>query len=106
MQGRNIYPQDIENVVEACHPAIRAGCAAAFSVDINNQEQIVIVAEIERTYRKIDFFPVFTAIRQAVVGSENVIPYSIQLLAPAKALRTTSGKFSEEQPKPRMKQVN
>jgi acyl-CoA synthetase (AMP-forming)/AMP-acid ligase II len=30
--GRNHYPQDIELIVEQCHPALRSGCTAAFSV--------------------------------------------------------------------------
>ena len=79
--------------MENCHPAIRAHCTAAFSVEVNSKEQLVIVAEIERTYRKIDFQPVFAAIRLAVKQAVEAIPYSIQLLQPAKAFRTTSGKI-------------
>ncbi|MFI4954315.1 MAG: SDR family NAD(P)-dependent oxidoreductase, partial [Gammaproteobacteria bacterium] len=91
--GRNIYPQDIETATENSHPAIRHGCTAAFSVEVHGQEQIIVVAEVERTYRKIDFAPVFLAIRQALNNTFEVTPYSIQLLVPAKALRTTSGKI-------------
>ena len=93
LQGRNIYPQDVERVVEACHPAIRSSCTAAFSIDADEQEQLVIVAEVERTYRKIDFKPVFQAIRRAVIDELDAIPFSIQLLSPARALKTTSGKI-------------
>jgi len=96
LQGRNIYPQDIEAAVEACHPAIRSGCTAAFSVDIDAQEQLIVVAEIERTYRKVGCKPIFLAMRQALVDAAEAVPYSIQLLAPAKALRTTSGKIQRQ----------
>jgi len=93
LQGRNIYPQDIEKVVEECDPAIRGGCTAAFSIEANEQEQLIIVAEIERTSRKIDFNPVFQAIRRAIIDTLEAVPFSIQLLAPARALKTTSGKI-------------
>ena len=34
IDGRNLYPQDIELTVEQSHPAMRPGCCAAFSVDV------------------------------------------------------------------------
>jgi acyl-CoA synthetase (AMP-forming)/AMP-acid ligase II/acyl carrier protein len=48
VRGRNIYPQDIELAVESAHPAIRHGCSAAFSVSVDGEERLVIVAEVER----------------------------------------------------------
>ncbi|MFI4955559.1 MAG: fatty acyl-AMP ligase, partial [Gammaproteobacteria bacterium] len=63
LQGRNVYPQDVEQAVEECHSALRIGHTAAFAVEVNEQEQLVIVAEVERTYRKIELKPVFRAIR-------------------------------------------
>ncbi len=34
IRGRNHYPQDIELTVDESHPALRSGCAAAFSVEV------------------------------------------------------------------------
>jgi acyl-CoA synthetase (AMP-forming)/AMP-acid ligase II len=96
LNGRIIYPQDIEIAVEKSHPAVREYCTAAFSVEIDGQEQLVVVAEIERTYRKADYQPIFSAIRQSLGESVDVEPYAIHLLAPAKALRTTSGKIQRQ----------
>ena len=53
IDGRNVYPQDIELTVEQSHPAIRPGCCAAFSVDVNEgrpQERLIVVAEVDRRY--------------------------------------------------------
>ncbi len=50
IDGTNYYPQDIELVIEQCHPALRPGCCAAFSVDIQGEERLVIVAEVEGRY--------------------------------------------------------
>lgn len=96
LQGRNLYPQDVERVVEQSHEAIRKSCVAAFSVEVQQQERLVVVAEIERIHRKTDFAPVFQAIRKALVEELEVIPYSIQLLAPAQTLKTTSGKIQRK----------
>jgi acyl carrier protein len=52
-----------------------------------------VVAEIERTARKQDTTQIFSAIRKAVIESAEVVPYSIQLLQPAQAFKTTSGKI-------------
>ncbi len=49
--GRNHYPEDIEQTVEHSHPSIRSGHCAAFSVDLEGQERLVIVAEVDRRYR-------------------------------------------------------
>lgn len=53
IRGCNHYPQDIELTVEQSHPAIRRpSSTAAFAVEVDDQEQLVIVAEVERWYRE------------------------------------------------------
>ncbi|MFB6375152.1 MAG: phosphopantetheine-binding protein, partial [Bradymonadaceae bacterium] len=47
INGRNIYPQDVELSVAEAHEAIRAGGTAAFSVDRAGGEAPVVVAEVE-----------------------------------------------------------
>jgi acyl-CoA synthetase (AMP-forming)/AMP-acid ligase II len=49
--GRNHYPQDIELMVEQCHPSVRAGCVAAFSVEVESEERLVVAAEVDQRYR-------------------------------------------------------
>jgi acyl-CoA synthetase (AMP-forming)/AMP-acid ligase II len=48
VRGRNLYPQDVEWVAEEAHPALRAGCGAAFSVEKDGEERLVVVQELER----------------------------------------------------------
>jgi acyl-CoA synthetase (AMP-forming)/AMP-acid ligase II len=50
IDGRNHYPQDIEETVELSHPAVRPGCCAAFPIDTDGKERLVIVAELDRSY--------------------------------------------------------
>ena len=55
IRGRNYYPQDIELTVDRAHEAVRSGASAAFAVEIDGEEQLVITQEIKRTYlRKLD----------------------------------------------------
>ena len=65
--GRNHYPQDIELSVEKCHISLRTGCGAAFSVEVEGKEKLVVVQEVERTYlRQLDSHEVFRAIRRVI----------------------------------------
>lgn len=52
IRGRNHYPQDIELTVEQSHSALISNRSAAFSVEIDGDEKLVIVAEVERRYRE------------------------------------------------------
>ncbi|MFB9839438.1 fatty acyl-AMP ligase, partial [Actinoallomurus acaciae] len=43
IRGRNHYPQDIEETVESAHDALRRGDGAAFSVEAEGEERLVVV---------------------------------------------------------------
>jgi acyl-CoA synthetase (AMP-forming)/AMP-acid ligase II len=51
--GRKHYPQDIELTVEQSHAAIRKGCCAAFSVEVDDEERAVVVAEVDRNFKPV-----------------------------------------------------
>jgi acyl-CoA synthetase (AMP-forming)/AMP-acid ligase II len=94
VRGRNHYPQDVEFTVERSHPALRPGCGAAFSIEVNGEERVVILQEIERSYvRHLDTDAVTSAIRQAVAIEHEIEVYEIALLKPASILKTSSGKI-------------
>lgn len=110
IQGNNHYPQDIEITVEGCHPAIRPGCSAAFSVDIAGKEQLIVLAEIDPRYQLIKSEEdlqavsgtprkplmaqdVVSAVRKAIFD-EHIIPvYRVMLLKAGGILKTSSGKL-------------
>ncbi|MBH8563711.1 AMP-binding protein [Nostoc sp. CENA67] len=94
IRGQNHYPQDIELTVENSHPALRTNCGAAFSVEIEGVEQLVIVQEVERTYlRQLDVDEVVKSIRQAVSEQHQLQVYAIALLKTASIPKTSSGKI-------------
>ncbi len=92
--GRNRYPQDLEQTAENSHPALRKGCGAAFSVEVNDEECLVIAYEVERRYlRSLNVEEIVTAIRTAIAEQHTVEVYGIVLLKTASLPKTTSGKI-------------
>ena len=97
VRGLKHYPQDIELTVERAHPAVRAGCSAAFAVEQEEGEQLVIVAEVEAraggALSDAELSQVLGAIRVAVTATHHVAPASVTLVGPGVVPKTTSGKL-------------
>jgi acyl transferase domain-containing protein/acyl-CoA synthetase (AMP-forming)/AMP-acid ligase II/acyl carrier protein len=92
LRGRNIYPQDIELTVERCHPAVRPACGAAFTVDTDVDDRLVVVSEVRRDSRDVPVEVVAGAIRQAVAEEHEVQVDVVVLLRPGSIPKTSSGK--------------
>jgi acyl-CoA synthetase (AMP-forming)/AMP-acid ligase II len=95
IRGTNHYPQDIEHTVAGCCQALRRHGGAAFAApDERGVERLVIVQEVERTWRnRIDPGQLARRIRAAVIGAHDVAPHAIALLRPGALPKTTSGKI-------------
>ncbi len=92
IRGRNHYPQDIEYTVEQSHAAVRAGCVAAFSIEVTGEERLVVVAEA-RIRKDGDYGDVVSAIRQAVAEGHDLQVYAVVLIKPRTIPKTSSGKI-------------
>src|SRR5580693_7696239 len=95
IRGINHYPQDIEQTVQDCHAALRRNCGAAFSVpDHNNEEQLVLVQEVERTFRtQIAIEEIVASIREAITREHQIAAREIVLIRTGSLPKTTSGKI-------------
>ncbi|MGB3402922.1 MAG: fatty acyl-AMP ligase [Microcoleaceae cyanobacterium] len=92
--GRNRYPHEIEQTVEQSHPALRPDCSAAFSIELEGEERLVVAAEVERRFfRQLNSTAVIEAIREAINTHHTVDVYSVVLLKPASIPKTSSGKI-------------
>jgi amino acid adenylation domain-containing protein len=92
IRGRNLYPQDIELTAESSHPSLRPGANAAFTVEVSNEEKLVVVQELE--FRaKPNLEKVASAIRQAVTEEHEVQVYAVVLIKPGSIPKTSSGKI-------------
>lgn len=94
IRGQNHYPHDIELTVEKSNPALRPNSGAAFAVDFNGTERLVVVHEVERTFlRKLDVKQVIDNIREAVAAQHGIKIYATVLVKTSSIPKTSSGKI-------------
>ncbi len=97
LRGRNLYPQDIELAAGTAHAALQPGGAAAFSIEADGEERLVIVHEVRRTaLRGLDRAEVATRIRETVAASFEAAVHDVVLIGPATLLKTSSGKVQRQ----------
>ncbi|MEA5565925.1 AMP-binding protein [Anabaena sp. UHCC 0399] len=94
IRGRNHYPQDIELTIQQSHPALRPDSGAAFAVEVEGEERLVVVQEVHRNYlRQLNVDEVVGAICEAVSEQHELQVYAVLLLKTASILKTSSGKI-------------
>jgi 8-amino-7-oxononanoate synthase len=94
VRGRNHYPQDIERDVEQACDIVRPGSVAAFSVEYEGRERVVVVAELERGKReRAELVAAFEAIRSRLAKEHEVAVEGIVLVRPNSVPKTSSGKI-------------
>jgi acyl-CoA synthetase (AMP-forming)/AMP-acid ligase II len=101
IRGSNHYPQDIEETMEQSHAALRPGYGAAFSIEVEGEERLVVVQELTRSHRSAlsatcDLREVSTAIRQAISEAHGLQVHAILLLRTGSVPKTTSGKIQRQ----------
>jgi acyl-CoA synthetase (AMP-forming)/AMP-acid ligase II/acyl carrier protein len=92
INGRNHYPQDIEQTAERSHAALQPCRSAAFSIQDGGAEQVILVAEIERHTRYPDINQIAHTIRQALSEHHEIELAGLVLLQAGGLPRTSSGK--------------
>ena len=92
--GKNVYPQDIEAIVNQV-PGVHPGRAVAFGVPDEREgtELIVVVAEVE-TEDPEERKRIARAIRQAVARESSVTVSYVKLVGPKWLIKTSSGKIA------------
>lgn len=93
IRGANYDPIDIETTACESHPAVAESSAAAFSVELEDGEQVVLALEMER--RRMESLNVETLVGQiasAVNRRFGLTVYDL-VLRPGSLPRTTSGKI-------------
>ncbi|ETX02330.1 MAG: AMP-dependent synthetase and ligase [Candidatus Entotheonella factor] len=112
IRARTHHPQDIEATVEQSHPVLRPHCVAAFAVEIEGEERLVVVQEVERRMyqtpednerskakrtrhppRHLEIEMVIGNICQAVAEKHDVQVSAVLLLRPGSIPKTSSGKI-------------
>lgn len=93
LRGVNYYAEDIEQTVEQSLPQEHIGRCAAFSVEVDSEEQLVIALEVGRHYRSFDLDAFFACIHRVIAEQYGIQVHAIALLKPGSIPRTSSGKL-------------
>jgi thioester reductase-like protein len=91
VRGRNHYPQDIERTAEAVSPVLRPGCSAAFSVEKNGAERVVLVAEAKGDAAAL--MGLAATVRTAVAEHHELRLEDVVMIPPRTVPKTSSGKI-------------
>jgi acyl carrier protein len=95
--GTNHYPEDIEATVAQANPAMRPGSCAAFAVELDGEERLVVAQEVRRSFRECDQAALIQTIRSSVAAQHDVQVYAVVLLRPGTLPKTSSGKIQRHQ---------
>jgi len=92
VRGVNRYPQDIEATVEGVSDRLRTSSTAAFAVDVQRRERLVVVSEVERSRNK-EWADVISAVRGAIASEHDLPPDAVILVRAGSIPKTSSGKI-------------
>lgn len=95
VNGRNLYPHDIEEVARESHPALSTGVGAAFTAfSLDGAEQVVLVHEYQSTDRgETALAEAVSRIRARVAAEFAVALPGVILVRRGQVRRTSSGKI-------------
>jgi acyl-CoA synthetase (AMP-forming)/AMP-acid ligase II/acyl carrier protein len=90
--GQNFYPHDLEATIQASHASLANLASAAFAVNGETTEQLVIVQEVPRGLDESESNQIIRKLRVAVASTHELAPTAILLVRMASIPRTSSGK--------------
>lgn len=91
LQGRNIYPNDVERSLPAVDPAFVPHGSAAFAIDQDDQELLVVVQEVLRP-GKLDLDALAQEVRGMLLREHQVWLYGLVFIKGGTLPKTSSGK--------------
>lgn len=97
IRGSNYYPQDIEHAAEAPSPTAQTSGTAAFSMEIDGHEQIVIVQEVPRAaLNSLGLETISQGICRSVADHLELSVHTIVFIRPGTLPKTSSGKIQRQ----------
>jgi len=90
LNGRTVYPQDLELTAESCHEAFRPGHGAAFPVEVEERERVAFAWELASA--EIAPEAAIASLRRALAAEHGLDLQAIALVRRGSLPRTSSGK--------------
>ncbi len=97
LAGRNVFPEDIEKIVEESHEGIRTGRSIAFAMNVDTEEKLVVVAELANNFVQISKEEIENTARIAIAQQAQVALHDLYLVRSGELPRTLSGKKQRQQ---------
>lgn len=99
INGANHAPHDLEREVQLSHAAVNNGGCAAFSIEGEVTDLLVVVAELRREWvrRSHEWPAIISSIRTAIRQSHDLAVFEVVLIRPGALPRTSSGKVRRRQ---------
>ncbi|CBL44577.1 probable AMP-dependent synthetase and ligase [gamma proteobacterium HdN1] len=92
--GRNHYPQDIEQTLQACNSAFRRGCGAAFAVSDHGKEALVVMQELSSTqFQPAEYQQLALQAAKAIAFRHGISPKALVFIVKGSLAKTSSGKI-------------
>ena len=102
LRGKNHYPQDLETTAQAAHPGLRADCGAAFLIEQDDRQAVVLVHEVTHSHLQAPpLAEIAGAVRAAASREHGLHVAVVALLRPGSLPKTTSGKIQRRQTRAR-----
>ncbi len=95
VRGQNHYPHDLERTVQALHPALAQGPGAAFSIQADGEEQVVVVQELDHRQGG-DPAQLLFAVLEAVRAHHALAVHAAVFVRRGTIERTASGKVQRQ----------
>ena len=92
VNGKNLYPHDVEQVVQSTSDAFRADSGAAFSLEHEHEERLVVVQEVVRP-KKFDADVLLRDVLAALSSEYQIEPHEVLLVRTGSMPKTSSGKL-------------
>ena len=102
IDGKNYYPQDIEETVKLSHPALHEVNCAVFSISGTYSQKLVVVNEVLRQfYLQIDRYAdeIKEAVKTAIYNHYELTVHETVVLPLNSIPKTTSGKIQRQRTK-------
>ena len=99
IEGKNYYPQDIEETVKQSHPALNMVNCAVFTIPSVHTQKLVVVSEVERQFRQHihqHVQDIKEAVKISVHNYHQLMVHDTILLSSNTIPKTTSGKTQRQ----------
>jgi len=93
IRGQNYFPNDIEYIAEKSHTNLRRGCSAAFSMEQDGDEKLVVICEIRKKVKKDEYKNIVTGIHRDISENFGINTFQIVLIKAKTIPKTSSGKI-------------